>query len=45
MFGNVVHGIEGERFEDEIERVKRDRGVEADTDLDVDALRELVDAF
>src|SRR6478736_7108785 len=39
MFGNVVHGIEGERFEDEIERVKRDRGVEADTDLDVDALR------
>ena len=41
MFGNVVHGIEGERFEDEIERVKRDRGVEADTDLDVDALREL----
>ena len=45
MFGNVVHGIEGERFEDEIERVKRDRGVEEDTDLDVDALRELVDAF
>ena len=45
MFGNVVHGIEGERFEDEIERVKRDRGVDEDTDLDVDALRELVDAF
>src|SRR6478672_10948280 len=45
MFGNVVHGIEGERFEDEIKRVKRDRGVEADTDLDVDALRELVGAF
>src|SRR3954454_1578569 len=22
MFGNVVHGIEGDRFEDEIERVK-----------------------
>ena len=31
----------GERFEDEIERVKRDRGVREDTDLDVDALREL----
>src|SRR6185503_1967881 len=27
MFGNVVHGIEGDRFEDEIERVKRERGV------------------
>ena len=45
MFGNVVHGIEGDRFEDEIERVKRERGVEEDTDLDVEALRELVEAF
>ena len=27
MFGNVVRGIEGERFEDEIKRVKADRGV------------------
>src|SRR5436190_21358631 len=27
MFGNVVHGIEGERFEDEIKRVKGDRRV------------------
>src|SRR4029450_4252484 len=39
MFGNVVMGIEGERFEDEIKRVKSDRGVEQDTDLDVDALK------
>jgi pyruvate,orthophosphate dikinase len=45
MFGNVVHGIEGERFEDEIKRVKGDRGVELDTELDVDALRDLVEAF
>jgi pyruvate, orthophosphate dikinase len=45
MFGNVVHGIDGDRFEDEIERVKRERGVEEDTDLDVDALKELVEAF
>src|SRR5205814_6081491 len=27
MFGNVVRGIEGQRFEDEIKRVKKDRGV------------------
>jgi pyruvate,orthophosphate dikinase len=45
MFGNVVHGIEGERFEDEIEKVKEKRGVEEDTDLDVDDLRGLVDSF
>ncbi len=45
MFGNVVMGIEGVRFEDEIARVKRDRGVQLDTDLDVGALRELVGSF
>jgi len=45
MFGNVVHGIEGERFEDEIKRVKGDRGVKLDTELEADALRELVEAF
>jgi pyruvate,orthophosphate dikinase len=45
MFGNVVMGIEGERFEDEIKRVKGERGVTLDTELDVDALRELTAAF
>jgi len=45
MFGNVVRGIEGERFEAEIKRVKADRGVKDDTELDVDALRELTGAF
>ncbi len=45
MFGNVVRGIAGERFEDEIARVKRDRGVKLDVELDVAALRELVDSF
>ena len=43
MFGNVVRGVEGERFEDEIKRVKADRGVTEDTDLDADALRELTE--
>jgi pyruvate,orthophosphate dikinase len=45
MFGNVVHGVPGERLEQEIAGVKRDRGVELDTDLDTAALRELVRRF
>jgi pyruvate,orthophosphate dikinase len=45
MFGNVVRGIEGDRFEDEIKRAKEARGVKLDTDLDVAALRELVETF
>ena len=45
MFGNVVRGIPGERFEDAIADVKRERGVTLDTELDTDALRELVARF
>jgi pyruvate,orthophosphate dikinase len=45
MFGNVSRGIDGEAFEAAIAEVKRDRGVEEDTELDVDALEELVDRF
>jgi pyruvate, orthophosphate dikinase len=45
MFGNVVMDIDGDRFEELIEKAKRDRGVEQDTELDVDALRELTGAF
>src|SRR5919107_45067 len=45
MFGNVSRGIDGEAFEAAIAEVKRDRGVEEDTDLDTDALKELTDRF
>jgi pyruvate,orthophosphate dikinase len=45
MFGNVVCGVSGEQFEDEIARVKRERGVTADTELDAAALRELTETF
>jgi pyruvate,orthophosphate dikinase len=45
MFGNVSRGIPGERFEDAIADVKRARSVTDDTDLDVDALRELTATF
>src|SRR5919199_2689952 len=45
MFGNVSHGIPGEQFEDAIKAVKADRGVKLDTELDVDALKELTGRF
>jgi pyruvate,orthophosphate dikinase len=45
MFGNVSRGIPGQRFEDAIKEAKEARGVKEDTELDVDALRELTDTF
>jgi pyruvate,orthophosphate dikinase len=45
MYANVVKGVEGEKLEREIARLKDDRGVEVDTELDADALSELVDTF
>jgi pyruvate, orthophosphate dikinase len=45
MFGNVVHGVKGEKFEDAIAAAKREAGVETDAELPVDALRKLVEEF
>ncbi len=45
MFGNVSRGISGDKFEDAIKAAKDERGVSEDTDLDVDALRELTETF
>ncbi len=45
MYANVVKGVPGERLEEEIAAVKRARGVEDDTELDVAALSELVATF
>ena len=45
MFGNVVRGIPGERLEDEISRIKHERGASLDTELDTSALRELTGRF
>ncbi len=45
MFGNVVRGVPGEKLEDEIAALKARRGVHLDTELDVDALRELTATF
>jgi pyruvate, orthophosphate dikinase len=45
MYGNVVEGVPGETFENEMEQVKRECGVSRDAELDVDALRELTARF
>ena len=45
MFGNVVHGVKGERFEDALGKARDDAGVESDAELPVEALRGLVEEF
>jgi pyruvate,orthophosphate dikinase len=45
MFGNVVRGIDGDLFESEIEEIKDRKGVELDTDLAADDLRDLAQTF
>jgi pyruvate,orthophosphate dikinase len=45
MFGNVVRGVPGERFENEIARIKHARSVREDRELDAAALEELVGRF
>ena len=45
MFGNVSRGIPGDRFEKAIRSAKSERGVKDDTELDVDALKQLTETF
>src|SRR5271165_7106064 len=45
IYGNVVAGVPGERFERLITDAKAARGVSQDTELDVAALQELTGAF
>jgi pyruvate, orthophosphate dikinase len=45
MFGNVCRGVPGERFEDAIKERKKQSGVKEDTELSVDDLKALKDAF
>jgi pyruvate,orthophosphate dikinase len=45
MFGNVVLGVPGARFEEEIRELKRRKGAQGDRDLDASALRELTQTF
>jgi pyruvate, orthophosphate dikinase len=45
MFGRIVLGIDGRRFDEALEARKRATGAATDADLTADALRELVDEF
>ncbi|MDZ7657729.1 pyruvate, phosphate dikinase [Fodinibius sp.] len=45
MFGDVVMGVAHEKFEEALQELKDERGVELDTQLDVDDLKELVDRY
>ena len=45
MFGDVVRGVPGARFEEEIDRIKEEGGVTLDSGLDADALRQLTRRF
>jgi pyruvate,orthophosphate dikinase len=45
MFGEVVDGIDGHRFEDALTTLKRERGAAQDTDLTADDLEQLVETY
>jgi pyruvate, orthophosphate dikinase len=45
MFGSTVLGIDGEVFSRALDKLKKERGTESDTDLGVDDLRGLVGTF
>jgi pyruvate,orthophosphate dikinase len=45
MFGEVVDGIDGHRFEHELQALKEQRGVSQDVELTAEDLRALVETF
>jgi pyruvate,orthophosphate dikinase len=45
MYGEVVDGVDGQRFEGALARLKEERGVKQDVELSADDLRELVGTF
>ena len=45
MFGRIVMGVEGERFDHALDAKKSQRGVSQDTDLNADDLREVAEKF
>src|SRR5690606_16361554 len=45
MFGDVVMGVSHEYFEEVIERLKHEKGVELDNELSSDDLKELVERY
>jgi pyruvate,orthophosphate dikinase len=45
MYGEVVDGIDGHRFEQALADLKRDRGAQQDVDLTADDLAQLIETF
>jgi pyruvate,orthophosphate dikinase len=45
MFGRIVMDVPGERFDEALDEAKAQHGAKQDTDLDAEALREVVDAY
>ena len=45
MFGNVAKGVEHEVFEEILGKVKKQKGIEHDTDLDVEDLKNIVSQY
>ena len=45
MFGDIVLGVDHEKFEEVLDELKKERGVEEDPDLGVEDLDELIDTF
>ncbi len=45
MFGDVVMGVEHDKFEQALQSVKDDKGVELDTELDAVDLKKVVDRY
>lgn len=45
MFGDVVLGIEHEKFEAELKKVKDEKGVTSDTELNEDGLKEVIERY
>src|SRR5215217_7146242 len=45
MFGRIVMGVDGARFDEALDEAKERRGARQDTDLDAEALRELAGRY
>jgi len=45
MFGEVVRGIPHREFEREFDKIKEEKGVDKDVDIDADGMREVCDAY
>jgi pyruvate,orthophosphate dikinase len=45
MFGNVVMGISHAKFEEILQKVKDDKGIEFDTELEIENLKALVEQY